>query len=194
MQILFGLPNHLIANAADLYWAAFGGNLGLVLGPKPKAIAFLTRVMRPDHCIIAVQDGRLIGMVGLQSPRGSFAGGEARDIWAIYGLILGLWRFLLLYWLGGNGQMAQLDGLMIEGFCVRPDARGQGVGASLLHASIAYAQSLGCRHIQLEVTDQNPRARSFYESHGFSLLARRSIWPFHRLFGFAHIYTMKRPL
>ncbi len=34
-----GLPEHLRAEAARLYWQAFGGKLGLVMGPEARAPA-----------------------------------------------------------------------------------------------------------------------------------------------------------
>ena len=45
-----GLPDHLRAEAAALYWQAFGGKLGRVLGPEEAALRFLTRVIRADQC------------------------------------------------------------------------------------------------------------------------------------------------
>jgi ribosomal protein S18 acetylase RimI-like enzyme len=66
------------------------------------------------------------------------------------------------------------------------------VGACLLDAAMDYARAQGYRLAQLDVIDTNPRARAFYESHGFSLHSQRSIWPFHRLFGFRRVQTLTR--
>ena len=39
----------------QLYWQAFGGKLGRVLGPDARALAFLERVIREDHVIVALE-------------------------------------------------------------------------------------------------------------------------------------------
>jgi len=52
---------------------------------------------------------------------------------------------------------------------VAADARGQGVGARLL--SFAEAHFTGARHMFLCVSSFNPRARRFYERHGYTVIA-----------------------
>lgn len=70
----------------QLYWQAFGGKLGRVMGPERLALRFLTRVLRGDHAIVALDaKGVLLGMAGFKTPAGSFAGGEMADVLAIYG-------------------------------------------------------------------------------------------------------------
>ena len=52
VTIRHGLPEHLRPDAAALYWQAFGGKLGRVMGPNQRALRFLQRVIRADHAII----------------------------------------------------------------------------------------------------------------------------------------------
>jgi hypothetical protein len=81
-----GLPDGLRAAAACLYWDAFGGKLGRVMGPRAKALAFLHKALRADHVIVALSDkGELLGLVGFKTYTGSFAGGDLADLRAIYG-------------------------------------------------------------------------------------------------------------
>lgn len=55
----------------------------------------------------------------------------------------------------------------LEMLFVAPEARGQGVGSALL----AYAvERLGVR--RLDVNEQNPQARGFYEHSGFAAVGR----------------------
>lgn len=50
---------------------------------------------------------------------------------------------------------------------VRPDARGQGVGRAILDRLVEEAVTRGVRELVLEMGDNQPDARSLYESFGF---------------------------
>ena len=116
IRIEQGLPDALRAEAAALYWQAFGGKLGRVLGPEDLALRFLTRVMRADHCLTAIDaDGHLVGLAGFKTRHGSFAGGSEADLRAIYGQIGGRWRGLLLRLLGNEGDNRRF---LLDGLCV----------------------------------------------------------------------------
>ena len=93
VTIFSGLHPHLRADAARLYWEAFGGKLGRVLGPDAPAIDFFERVIRTDHCLAALDEtGALIGIAGYKTTSGSFAGGSWDDLIAVYGPFGGRWR------------------------------------------------------------------------------------------------------
>jgi hypothetical protein len=87
-----GLPQDQRRAAAVLYWQAFGGKLGRVLGPDARALDFLERVIRADHAIVALQEGRIVGLAGFKTPYGAFAGGSMADLRLIYGTLGSLWR------------------------------------------------------------------------------------------------------
>ena len=59
-------------------------------------------------------------------------------------------------------------GIYLCDLYVAPQARGQGLGASLLKAAIARGQKRGARFVKLEVDEHNHRAQSFYERLGFT--------------------------
>lgn len=73
--------------------------------------------------------------------------------------------YVVAWFAGGDGEIANL--------AVTPDARGRGIGASLLDAAIVEARRAGARVIYLEVRDSNLRARGLYESRGFVEVGRR---------------------
>lgn len=192
ITLLSDLPDPLRADAARLYWDAFGGKLGAVLGPEAKAIAYLTRVMRRDHCICALdEDGRLLGLAGFKSVEGSFAGGTLREMGRIYGWIGSRWRAAVLWLLS-----REIDNhrFLVDGICVARDQRGRGVGTALLQALYAEAQARGYAMIRLDVIDTNWRARALYERLGFVALRTERIGPLRFIFGFTASTTMVRPL
>ncbi|MDO9640714.1 MAG: GNAT family N-acetyltransferase [Pseudotabrizicola sp.] len=192
MHVSLGLPEHLKSQAADLYWQAFGGKLGRVMGPEARAHAFLLRVMRADHCFCAVaDDGRLLGIAGFKSPQGSFAGGEAQDVQAIYGRIGAAWRCRLLGLLQSDTDNHRF---LIDGICVARDERSRGVGSALLAALMAEAVARGYPAIRLEVIDTNIRARALYERLGFAAFGSETLGPLRHVFGFSRAVTMVRSL
>ncbi len=191
-QVLHGLPEHYRAAAADLYWQAFGGKLGPVMGPPARAQNYLRRVLRLDQCFAIVQDRTLLGIVGLHSEAGTFAGGTAGDFGAVYGPLRGFWRLKLLMLVANKDPDA--GALMIDGFSVQAAARGQGVGAALLEAAVAYARAQGFDAVQLDVVGSNWRARGFYQRHGFTVQSQRKIGPLRFIFGFDSTVRMQRKL
>jgi GNAT superfamily N-acetyltransferase len=58
--------------------------------------------------------------------------------------------------------------LNVHDLAVLPEYRGRGIGRALLSAVERRARSRGCCKLTLEVQDGNARARSLYESFGFS--------------------------
>lgn len=192
ITIFRGLHPHLRTPAARIYWEAFGSKLGRVLGPEPRAIAFLERVMRLDHCFTAVAgDGTLVGIAGFKTAAGGFAGGGWSDLQAVYGLWGGRWRGAALWCLGRD---IDNDRFLIDGICVAHNHRSQGVGTRLLEALYDEAAASGYPAIRLDVVDGNQRARALYSRHGFLPTRTENLGPLRHLFGFKTSTTMVRPL
>lgn len=192
ITLVHDLPDALRSDAARLYWDAFGGKLGPVLGPDAKAKAYLARVMRRDHCFSALdEDGRLIGIAGFKSVDGSFAGGSLRDMQQVYGWFGSRWRAAVLWMLS-----REIDNhrFLVDGICVARDHRGKGVGTALLESLYAEASARGYGMVRLDVIDTNWRARALYERLGFVALRTERIGLLRYVFGFAASTTMVRPL
>ncbi len=187
VQIVFGLPAAMQADAVRLYWQAFGGKLGTVLGPEPLALAFLTRVMRKDHAFAAIQDGRLLGMVGFKTPAGSFAGGAMADLVAVYGRFGATWRAGLLALLNRD---VDNDRFLLDGICVASEARSRGIGAQLLAAIETEALTRGYGAVRLDVIGENWRARALYERQGFVVERTHRLGLLRHVFGFATSLSM----
>jgi ribosomal protein S18 acetylase RimI-like enzyme len=190
LHLCLGLPPGQRAAAARLYWQAFGGKLGRVMGPEPRALAFLTRVIREDHVIAALDGDRLLGVIGFKTPQGAFAGGEMADLRAVYGVPGSLWRGALLRMLS---REVDRDRFLIDGICVAAEARGLGIGSALIEALCVEARSRGYAEVRLDVIDSNPRARALYERQGFTATQTTGMGPLRHVFGFSSATTMVRP-
>lgn len=175
---------------AALYWQAFGDKLGRVMGPSPRALAFLQEVMDPTHALIARDaQGQLLGVVGFKTYDGAFVGGGLAEMARHYGWFGSLWRIALLALLERETENHRF---LMDGIMVTPEARGQGVGTALLDAIAKEAQKRGYRELRLDVIDSNPRARALYEREGFVPGGEQKLGPLRHVFGFESATTMIR--
>lgn len=58
------------------------------------------------------------------------------------------------------------DAIFLNKFYLHPDYQGQGYGSAIMTRLVRMA-NLGRKSIELSVLTTNPRARAFYERHGF---------------------------
>jgi ribosomal-protein-alanine N-acetyltransferase len=61
----------------------------------------------------------------------------------------------------------------LANLAVAPEARGRGVGGTLLDAAMNDGREEGCDWIHLEVRESNLGGRALYSSRGFSIVGRR---------------------
>ncbi len=177
---------------AALYWEAFGTKLGRAMGPRPKALAFLTGALDPDHAICARgPDGTLLGVAGFKTAEGGLVAGNLRDLARVYGWVGAAWRLTLLALLERDTENARF---LMDGLFVAPQARGRGVGTELLAAVAAEARRRGYAEVRLDVVEGNDRARALYEREGFHAVGSQSTGLLHHVFGFRSATTMVRPL
>jgi ribosomal protein S18 acetylase RimI-like enzyme len=192
ITVSLGLPPSLRDQAAVIYWQAFGGKLGRVMGPDARAHAFLARVMRADHALVARDaTGALLGLAGFKTPQGSFAGGSWSDMRAVYGLAGLAWRLPLLALLS---REVDNDRFLLDGICVAPAARGLGVGSALMAAIEDEARARGYAYVRLDVIDTNWRARALYERLGYMGIKTAPLGPLRHVFGFDAAVTMVKPV
>ncbi|MDP2739657.1 MAG: GNAT family N-acetyltransferase [Pseudorhodobacter sp.] len=192
-EIRQGLPPTLRCEAAAIYWQAFGGKLGRVMGPDRRALDYVARVIREDHCIAAVDEGSgaLLGLAGFKTPEGGFADGTPADMRAVYGVAGALWRAGLIRLLQNE---VDNERFLIDSICVAPPMRGRGIGTALVEALCAEGTRRGYPAIRLDVVETNRRARALYERLGFLETGTARLGVLRHVFGFAAATAMARPL
>lgn len=190
-HVVSGFPEALRSQAAALYFEAFAGKIGGVLGRDGRGERFVASVMDPGFALSAVSgDGsQLLGFAGFKTVKGSLVGGELTDLAAVYGWFGALWRALAISPLERQPTEGQL---LMDGIAVAPWARGRGVGAALLDAVCQEARRRGLGAVRLDVIDTNPRAMALYLRKGFVAEAVESTGPLRHLFGFASATRMVR--
>lgn len=193
MRLAHGIPAQHLPAAVQLYWQAFSGKLGRVMGPETRAMAFLRDVIHPDQAITALgPDGRLLGLGGYRTPEAAFAGGTYADLRRHYGGFGAFWREALLRQLGED--RVEPGQFLIDGLCVASDSRGQGIGTALVLALCEAGQAMGYGAARIDVVDSNPGAQALYARLGFAVTRSHAIGPLRHVFGFRRALTMLRPL
>ena len=76
------------------------------------------------------------------------------------------YAFCVLQQYKDHNIMTDIKTLYIDDICVDASARGQHVGRSLYEYVLAYARSIGCYNVTLNVWSCNPTAMQFYENCG----------------------------
>ena len=192
MKIGKGFEDRERPRIAELYWEAFGPKLGPTLGPRDRALAYIARVLSPEHAICARDGaGALLGVAGFKTVHGALVGGGFGEMAAVYGPFGAFWRVTLLAALARDTENRRF---LMDGIFVAPEARGQGVGSRLLEAVAQEAAARGYAEIRLDVIDSNARARALYERRGFTAIGRSSTGLLRLVFGFRSATTMVRRL
>ena len=190
VNIQHNLPTGMESAAAKLYWEAFGGKLGKLLGPAHRGERFFCETINPSSIIAASQDGELLGIVAFKSNGKGFSDAGIRDLFRHYG-IGALWRLIPLAMLE---RTCADDTLQMDGICVGSPARGKGVGSALFDALFAHARERNYTYITLDVIDTNPRAKQLYERLGFKVVKTERTSILKPLLGFSYATKMQLTL
>ena len=76
--------------------------------------------------------------------------------------------FCMVEEITGDPVLRDIKSLYIDDLCVDETCRGQGVASKLYDHVSAYARSIGCRSLTLNVWCGNTGAMKFYESRGMT--------------------------
>ena len=175
------LPEEFVASAVSLYLEAFQDKLNPILGNDGRARGVFKKHPDATHCLAAVVDQRLVGILAVQNSQGSFLNPALKTMTEAYGLPGGILRMLGLALL--NHSTAP-DELYIDGLAVVEEMRSRGIGSRLLEEleKIALRKKIGT--ISLEVIDTNPEAEALYQRLGFAVKKQRALWPWRFFFRF----------
>ena len=179
MQIdyLDHLNDHLLFPAVELYFNSLKEKLEPILGSDERAKKLLAKSVTADQCIAAVHEGKIIGILGVQTKDGGFVNPSLKTMTSIYGKIGGVIRLAglaLLYHRTKTGEV------YVDGVAVHPAMRGKGIGTKLLEVLESKALERQMKVITLDVIDTNPKAKALYKRLGFIEIKKEDIRPLNR--------------
>ena len=175
-----GLSPELVSSAANLFLTALGEKFVPILGNEANAIALVESSIVSTSCLSAEEDGKLLGVLAIQTNKQSFLDPDFKDLRAHYGIVGGIIRAAGLTLLQHSPKPKEL---YIEGIAVADFARGKGVGTKLLDEIMILAKSQGFERVTLQVINTNHRALQLYERLGFTIEKRSKVWPVNRMIG-----------
>lgn len=180
-DIRLGVPADQIDRALALYYEAFGAKLQPMFGDRARALRFLARYFQPDRAFVALNGtGQVIGIAGFKQDGRGLLNPPLGSFFREYG-ISALFRLVVAII---TDRKEEEGTLLMDGIAVAAEARGGGIGTSLLQAIADHAKALGRRQVRLDVIDTNPGARRLYERFGFAAKETIGIGPLQLLFDF----------
>lgn len=187
------LPSEHVPSAFDLYLDSLQDKLVPLLGNSAESREFLLSCLDTGHCLCAMHDGKVVGILAVQDSSGSFLNPTLKGMIRTYGILGGLFRLAGLALLQ---HKVSKDEFYLDGVAVSDTMRGQGVGTKLLEILEESAKTNGISKITLDVIDTNPRAKALYERHGYQEIAHTPLGVFQKIFGFSFssVTTMEKSL
>ncbi len=189
IEIKLGIPEELRHQAAIVCYEGFRAQMELLVGSQQKGVVLLEQSLDLELALMALQQGRLVGFVGLQYENRPFFRFERSHFTQELGFLRGLLVYLLF-----NLFATQIlpQEMFINVIVVDVSVRGKGIGTSLMQAVFEIAQQNQFHAVVLDVIDTNPDARRLYERLGFKPVRMRKYGYLRNLIGSSAVTTMRK--
>ncbi len=166
MQIRKGFDEKDRSQATAIYLNAFKRKFENLIGEEKLIQGLFEKALDPTYCVCAYEDDKIIGIAGFHEGSHGFVDIKYGDFIKMFGWFYGTWKAVITDMLFTR-KPSSTDVFLMDGIAVDSNYRGLGVGSKLFDALISYGQSTGYKYIQLDVIDENPRAKALYERLGF---------------------------
>ena len=159
-----GLAAEHVEDALRVLYRAFATKLRIGFRDAEDFVRLFRDGVNPAACYSATADGKLLGILALQSPGVELYDFRPRALFRRFSplrAILILVNMLLLY------TPPRKNVLVVDQLAVAPSARGKGVGTRLLKAAEAKGRAMGVPRMALSVISVNAGAIRLYERMGY---------------------------
>ncbi len=173
---------------ANIVEEAFWGKLKWFYGkvPKKEAKKLLMESLTYDLGFYYKEDGKVLGAVLLGSAKA-----KPFQISKEVKSKIGFWKGLLLT-IFFNTTPKKTDSLYLNLIAVSGEARGKGIGKKLLDYADDYAKENKFNEINLDVVDNNPKAKKLYQREGYKIKKYFNTKWITSNMGFSGVYLMKK--
>ena len=149
-----------------------------------------------DHnsCVTVTVDGRLAGILTIQTKSQDFYGLSLGKTFARFNLIRAS-RILLNLAIFALEARPKDDEFVVDTLVVDEQCRGMGVGTKLLAHAEKTAATIGKQRMTLNVIDENRGAMRLYERLGYRKIATQTgtgLYSFIRLMGTRAVHKMEK--
>ena len=159
-----GLAAEHVEDALRVLYGAFAKKLRIGFRDAEDFVRLFRDGVNPAACYSATADGKLLGIVALQSPGVELYDFRPRALFRRFSplrAILILVNMVILFSPPRRGV------LVVDQLAVAPSARGKGVGTRLLEAAEAKGRAMGVPRMALSVISDNVGAIRLYERMGY---------------------------
>ncbi|CAN1213081.1 GNAT family N-acetyltransferase [Tumidithrix helvetica PCC 7403] len=191
LEISLGLSESLRAEAAEMFYEAFGQKIRPQFGSKESAIAIFRKAIDPELTMVALCQDRFVGLAGLRYDDRSFLQFNLSIFTEELGTIKGTLSFFLYTSFKHRVRQGEL---FLDALVVQDSARGQGIGTFLLQEIFEFARQNQFDRIRLDVAAANSSARRLYERMGFTCFKTRSYLYLQRIVGATAIDMMQKQM
>jgi ribosomal protein S18 acetylase RimI-like enzyme len=189
IEIHLGMPEEMRHQAAVICYEGFRRQMESLGVSQTKGIAILERSLDVELALVALQQDRLVGFVGLQYENRPFFQFQRSHFMQELGWLRGLLIFLLF---NLSATVIQPTEMFINVIVVDAAMRGQGIGTSLINAVFEIARQNQFQAVVLDVVDTNPDAQRLYERMGFIPMRTRKYAYLRHLIGSSAVTTMSK--
>jgi len=186
LEIAFGVPKNQRVRVAEIIYEAFENKFKNIFGSQ-KSIPLISKYLRNDRMVVAVNEGVIVGIGGLK-----FEEKEFIDIgfWQLLQeLKLGIFRVVFLGWI--FYKKVEERELLVDALVVAKNMRGKRIGTRLINFVIDFARSRGYEQIKLFVVDTNQKAKGFYKRIGFKeAKIQKILFPWNKILDFNSVSEM----
>ncbi len=176
------LPEDFKSSASILLLSVFREKLVPILGDDDRAHHVIEESINRMNCITAINDQKLVGLMGFKNDQGLFFQPTLKLMTTVYGVFGGLLRNTCLKILDHTTAPNEW---YVYCIAVSEEVRSQGVGSHLFTRLDELAIQSGATNISLEVINTNSRAEELYKRLGFVHRKRIKFWPLNRLLGWS---------
>ncbi|PZD92898.1 hypothetical protein DNH61_25720 [Paenibacillus sambharensis] len=195
IEIRQGFGEKESPQASRLYVIAFKRKFEKLIGEEAVMQEMFEKAINPANCLCAYDEySSLVGISGFHKGKNGLIDIKLTDFIQSFGLVKGLWKAVLTDLIFSRKALSEEE-LLMDGIAVDTRFRGQGIGSQLFEALMDYGKNNGYKHIQLDVIDENPRAKALYERVGFKKIRYQKVPAFiAKLIGVTGVTTMVKEL